>query len=591
MSLSYQPLNVVSVRDPRTNIQSRRDYAVLRGGQQVSYKSFTTNSISQSSIQFSAPPPSGGIIVDRKVSLTLPIRLTFTGPGTNTTNLIQSNRDAPRAFPLSNMIDTLQVSINNNSVSINMSDIIQALMHYNVDNDLKMSDYSMTPCYQDQAQNYNELVGSVRNPLSSYGDSNDTNVQGRGGFPFTIVSNSPTSAVVDIVITEWLFLSPFYFGQGNASGFVNVNTMDFNFTFLSNAGNKIWSHDNSLGTNVVSSVAASFNGFSAPAFSYTENQPKLNFVYITPNDLQIIPKNMPTTYPYFQVDRFPTDSQNSIAASASTVITSNNIQLNSIPRCMYVYARANNATLNNSPNLPDVFFSIEKISIQFNNFQGLLSQCSKYQLYQMAAKNGCNLSWQQWSGDAVYQVGSLVNKLSGPGSILKIEFGTDIGLNDLEAPGINGQFQLQMDVTVRNCNLTTAITPTLYIVPIYEGTFTIEQLGSSINQIGVISKNDVLGARQQPFIDYQDVQDVKGGNFFSSLKNFGQNLLSGLKDTQVISKTLSQIQNPYAQIGAQVARSFGLGEEMEEMEEMQGNGVLVGGKRFTRSQLKKRLKY
>jgi hypothetical protein len=588
MSLSYQPLNVVAVRDPRTNVQSRRDYAVLRGGQQVSYKSFTTNSVSQSSIQFSAPPPSGGIIVDRKVSLTLPIRLTFTGPGTNTTNLIQSNRDAPRAFPLSNIIDTLQVSINNNSVSINLSDIIQALMRYNVDGALKTGDYSMTPCYQDQSQNYNELVGSVRNPLSSYGDSNDTNVQGRGGFPYTIVSNSPTAAVVDIVITEWLFLSPFYFGLGNGSGFVNVNSMDFNFTFLSSAGNKLWSHDNSLGTNVISSINATYNGFSAPAFSYSENQPKLNFIYISPNDLQIIPKNMPTTYPYFQVDRFPTDSQNAVAALATTVITSNNIQLNSVPRCMYIYARANNTSLNNSPNLPDVFFSIERISIQFNNYQGLLSQCSKFQLYQISTKNGCNLSWQQWAGDAVYQVGSTVNRLAGVGSVLKIEFGTDIGLNDLEAPGINGQFQLQMDVTVRNCNLTTAITPTLFIVPIYEGTFTIEQLGSSINQVGVISKTDVLNARQAPFVDYQDVQDVNGGNFFSSLKNFGQNLLTGLKDTKAISNVLGQIPNPYAQIGSQVARSVGLGEDMDEME---GNGVLVGGKMFTRAQLKRRLKY
>lgn len=64
MSLSYNPLNPVLVRDPITDVGTTKDYAILKGGNQVSWKRYTTTSISQSAITFSTPPPSGNVFVD-----------------------------------------------------------------------------------------------------------------------------------------------------------------------------------------------------------------------------------------------------------------------------------------------------------------------------------------------------------------------------------------------------------------------------------------------------------------------------------------------------------------------------------------------
>src|SRR5579863_1447569 len=319
MSLSYQRLQTVQVKDPRTIIHNARQYAILKGGKQVSYKAFTSTSISQSSIQFSCPPPSGAIIVDRKQYITLPIRLTFIGPGTNTTNLLQPAQDAPRSYPISSSIDTLQVTINNTSVSINMADVIQALLHFNTDAKLKEYDYSVTPTCPDQSQNYDDLLGTNRSPLSFYGDSTDEGVMGRAGFQFNVVSNSPTFAVVDMLVTEPIFMSPFYWGHSNSSGFANVNTMDFNITFLNNLGYRMWSHDNSAGTNVISAINTQFNGFTGPAFSYSGiTVPQLLFTYISPLDTELISPQIPITYPYFDITRFPTDI-GAIAYSNSSV--------------------------------------------------------------------------------------------------------------------------------------------------------------------------------------------------------------------------------------------------------------------------------
>lgn len=226
MSLSYERLEVTKVKDPITILKNKREYAVLEGGQQVSWKPFTTTSVSTSSIQFSTPPPSGSIIVDRKQYLMLPIRLTFTGTAPVGEVLLNVGQDAPRAFPISSAIDVLQVTINNQGVSINMGDVIQGLLHFHTDEELLNLDYSMTPNMLDQAQSYAALFGANRNPLGFYGDSQDQNIMPRGGFPFTIVSNTNTSAVVDMLCCEPLFLSPFYWGLQNESGFYNVTTMD-----------------------------------------------------------------------------------------------------------------------------------------------------------------------------------------------------------------------------------------------------------------------------------------------------------------------------------------------------------------------------
>jgi hypothetical protein len=588
MSLSYERLDVVEVRDPRTILENKRDYAVLRAGSQTTWKQWTTTSVSQNSIQFSFPPPSGQVIVDRKMYMLVPIRLTFAGEAGVGNVLLNPGQDAPRAWPLMSSIDTLQLTVNNQSVSINIADMVQALMHFNTPECLSNLDYSMTPTLLDQSQAYSNLFGTNRNPLGFYGDSHDQVMQGRAGFPFTVVSNTQTTAVVDMVVCEPILLSPLYWGHENASGFYNVNTMDLNVTFLTQAGNRMWSHD-AVSTGVattISSVSATFNNFS-PAFSYSSyNVPYLFVNYITPNETQILPFNKPITYPYFDVQRFPTDYGNISAGQNVPSVASNNIQLNSIPRRMYIYAREKNADLYNTPNNPDTYLSIEGISIQFMNKNGLLASASKYQLYEMAVKNHCQLSWTQWSGEAVYPVNSFVNanKFSGPGSILCVEFATDIGLDFLDSPGKLGQYQLQVNLNVTNRSART-INTSLYIIIVSEGTFTVEGLGKASTNIGVISSQDILDARQSPFVNYCDVQEVNGGNFLSGLKNFGHKFSQGIqkygpKAWDFVKKDLI----PVAKEVAPLLPLLGLGEQCmcprcrgQGCDACGNGGVLIGG--------------
>ena len=189
------------------------------------------------------------------------------------------------------------------------------------------------------------------------------------------------------------------------------------------------------------------------------------------------------------------------------------------------------------------------------------------------------MSWEQWSGGPVYQTGSASNQIGTVGSVLCISMAEDVGLSDTEAPGLLGTYQLQLEIDVINTNQTNSITPTLYIVVVSEGTFTIEN-NRSVSQIGVISKMDILEAKQHqsPFIDYHDIMKVNGGNFLSGVKRFGQNIWKNVKPYVRSAVKLGKKIYPYAKAAYNTARAvapllIGLGEGGS----MAGNGSYTGG--------------
>ena len=207
------------------DVNEEKIYAILRGGAEVTYKTISSTSFSNSSAQFTAPPPSPRIIVDRNIHLRMPVTLSFTGVGGAGQNLLQSGYDAFRFMPISQILNVLTVMVNNNSVSINMSDVIEPLLRYHNNCYDKEYEYSMTPSEMDQSQIYENLELSVRNPLAYYGDGSDCTVPHRGSFPYQVFNNTNTTAEVTAVLTEPLFLSPMVF-KGLKQGFLGVQNMD-----------------------------------------------------------------------------------------------------------------------------------------------------------------------------------------------------------------------------------------------------------------------------------------------------------------------------------------------------------------------------
>lgn len=421
-------------------------------------------------------PPSLSTITDRQIYVRAYLEVTTNAP------MVLGVEDGLRSFPLNSIVDVTTVQINGESVSDNTQNKLQALLTYGVLPDELDKASSTSPCYPDQYQEYSDWQthGSGRNPLAFFGE-NSANIS-RGAFEVQVVS--PT--VVRFVVCEPIFVSPMSQGfHGKVEGMINVNELTVNLQHTSNVG-RVWSH--SANGNAVTVVGCSF--YQAPELLITSCTPPLD--QMLPS-LQMLPYSKPNQY----VRQMPT-----LSAGSSLQIYSDTIRLSQIPRYIYVFAKHSESTQSFATS--DSFLSIENISVQWGNSSGLMSSASKQHLYEIARKNGCTLSYPQWS--------------KFRGSVLALELGVDIGLESFEAPGLNGAYTVQMQVTFKNQS-SMAFTGDFYLITMNEGIFSIAP-NTARASLGNLTVDQILAARSSKNeLSNMHYKQLVGGSFWSSLKS------------------------------------------------------------------------
>lgn len=619
MSLNYVPLNVVGIQDPRTKIDNQQDrkYAVVMSSGENNQRIYTSSSVSTATINFNTNPSSTGVIVDRQVKLYLPIRLSITGIVQPGYVLLQPGKFALRQFPIHNMLDKIILSVNNCSITQDISEIISPMLRIGYNEDVNAFNFSNTPTCLDLSQNYSDLYGSVRNPLSQAGDTTFMNVSNRGAFSgMTIVTNpqnntvnpAQLTAVVDIGVTEFIMMSPLLWDK-QESGWYGVSTMDWVFSFLNNAAVKLFSLAPDASYTYVNS-SIEFSNFQSPAFTYLDAQPLLYINNITPNALSNLPPpDSMISYSYYPIDKYVTDINAPLAYGAGVAqVVSNNLQLSSIPEKIVIFIRPSQYARSINPSLTDTFFAINRCTIQFANKQNLLSQLDKRGLYEIAVNNGVRMSWSDWSGQPQYKVGGSTfdnnDRYGGVGSILPLIFGSDIPTVEGDASGVGySSYNLQITVDYENCDPSLSldnIPLSLYIFVISAGVFNIGNGTSNAFKSGVVSRQDVLNLFENPgaTLSLTEVEDNTGG-FLSKIdmdkvKDKASKANKWLRDTKAISRGLqgyakyTPIQRGSKAIGTlgNIASKFGYGLE-GGCGDCQGDGMVGGGK-MRRSTLKNR---
>jgi hypothetical protein len=154
------------------------------------------------------------------------------------------------------------------------------------------------------------------------------------------------------------------------------------------------------------------------------------------------------------------------------------------------------------PTQGDWTLPIRNISINFDNFSGLLANHTQQQLYKMSVDNSVDMDFSQWSGlgpvesswsgvqgTGVLQ-GGLTPLVGGP---LVLRPGRDFALQAGQAPGLVGNFQLQFNLGVTNYTGASLTGLTIFVVTVNSGFFeTIK--GSSRIIKGVLTEQDILSA-------------------------------------------------------------------------------------------------
>lgn len=221
-----------------------------------------------------------------------------------------------------------------------------------------------------------------------------------------------------------------------------------------------------------------------------------------------------------------------VGAGAVGQIQSQTITLPQIPDLLVIYAKPATGYANNT--VGDFMFPLATradsvrapLSINFDNFSGLLSSHTAEELYAMSIHNGLEMDWNAWVGSAHSSAGNAVpNTVPLVGGPLVLKPGVDFGLQSGQAASLVGNFTLQINIQLKN-QTSAPQDVQLYIITVNSGFF--ESIrGSSRIIKGVLSEQDIITAPLAGTATKEQLHRVVGGQgFLSSLGN----ILSKAKD-------------------------------------------------------------
>ena len=413
-----------------------------------------------------------------------------------------------------------------------------------------------------------------------------------------------TEVFVQFTVVEPLFLSPFISGDidGHKSGIYGINNMNLTINFLSTA-NRAW---RAARFPIDVSTANDPTFFGKTAVIHAIDNAELQCMFYTPKGSQL--QNPRCVVNYHEIGIYRTSNYGTIPASAapnsyglmttsgflpfpSATLQSSNIQLNSIPEKLIIFARRNQSLLTCMD--ADTYLVINDVRINWNNSSGNLATFTQQQLYDASLASGLkDLSWEQFSGSTIGPA-SAINASTGgntrsvlyngwqrnaysgtgatatsvgfkqiptTGSILVLDMGRTIALSqEFESVGSIGQYSLQIQVNVSNQHkyAFNAGEYELVVLVVNPGVL-ITQQGSSSSYIGLLTKSDVLDTIEQPdFVTVSHARHLTGGNFLNTLKNAVHWV--GSKITPIKNFLAQHIDHPIANKAVEVANALGYG--------------------------------
>jgi hypothetical protein len=369
-------------------------------------------------------------------------------------------------------------------------------------------------------------------------------------------------------------LSPFVFSDTHESdtglfGIQNIQlVMNMNSPSQTATSGRVLRSTTRAG-RTISQVA--YNSSVAGGSPFTDS--RVNVQFLTPSlDIPLPPKSV---VPYMEFPRFIYNQSFStpIAIGATaTGVQSQTITLPQIPDLMIIYAKPNQQGYTvagpttfgpYAPTDADFYLPITQISINFDNFSGLLSSHTPEQLYGMSFRNGLDMDWQQWSGQAKLSAlattaGDLPSGTAATvGGFLVLKPSQDIVLQSGQAPSLVGNFTFQFNCNILNTTGGALNGCSLYVITANSGFF--ESIkGSSRIIKGVLTEADIISAPLAPMGTRSALTRVVGGQ--SVLSRLG-NVIGKVREFAPLLKPIAQAAKPMLPSGVQdVMSAVGLGK-------------------------------
>lgn len=535
-------------------VQSRPKYAVEKGALSLTNAPFNAIAATQSQHTYNIYVPSENVYVDRALEWSSTVFQTFAvataAPVPVGNPIVQAGVDfALCAFPLNSLCSTLTATINDTTSVINTQDVLTQV--------LRLTDYKKNrlqrtcPTYLDRYQSYNDAFGAINNPLGGYQSATDYAETPNGAF-YNLIFTDPTgnplgtaapafgganyNAVNGVPVssgaagpyqiylrwrsTEKLVLSPFVFSDVHEwdTGLFGIN----NIQLIMNLRDS---------SRVIRTTTR--NGRTISGITYNTGVPNVfvdsvvNVMFLTPSlDVPLPPKSV---VPYAEFPRYITQyNQTPIPAGAVQQIQSQTITLPQIPDLFIIYTKPQSYASTEGDWMFPVATAADGIrnplTVNFDNFSGLLSSTTAEQLYGMSIKNGLEMDWNSWVGLGHSSAASDTGTTgAGParvplvGGMLVLKPSQDITLQTGQAPSLVGNFTFQFNLTIKNTS-SVAQSPQLYVITVNSGFF--ESIrGSSRIIKGVLSEQDIISAPLAPMGTRDQLDRMVGSGMMGKLGN------------------------------------------------------------------------
>jgi len=453
-------------------------------------------------------------------------------------------------FPFQTALNTCQLTINNNTISQNEKDVLFQLLRFNDRRDLARYN-NACPTMYDSYYAYQDSLGANNSPLGAWNDvAHDQDFQPRGTFRLlSITGNDPylTAAPTNVdrtIVIKFETIEPFMLSpliwcdpKSNNQGFYGIQVLNCVFNLASDTSRILRSAQSAFLASDYG-VAGAPGTTPNPAFAdlkcsltdIAESQLYIQYYTRQPSDLVSARNCVPfAEYPRYlspigELIKAATKDATTgiITPSKYTSINSQSISLNSIPDKLIICVRKqiSKQTLYDS----DHFLPISKIVVNFNNKAGLLSSATQWDLWRMSVESGSNSTWSEFKGVAA--VGGALgkypegyNEIPLVGSVLCLEMGNHIELDDVFSAGSIGQFQLQFQLDIENYSNEAFAANDLEIclITMNSGVFVLER-GTSQTYTAILSRSDVLSAKSQPGMAHSDVKRLVGGGWDDIMK-------------------------------------------------------------------------
>jgi hypothetical protein len=363
---------------------------------------------------------------------------------------------------------------------------------------------------------------------------------------------------VQLTSTEKLVLSPFIFANQHEwdTGLFGINSIQLVLNLGSPA--RVLRSTSADGRNIAVSYPTTLSASSPFSNSTTL------FQILTPSlDVPLPPKSV---VPYMEFPRYITNfnlpatltGTQTGAVGGTVSIPSQTIVLPQIPDMLIIYARPQSY---NTTTEGDWHFPPQAISVNWDNFAGLLSAHRQTQLYQMSIHNGLEMDWAQWSGQAYTGING--KDIPTVGGFLVLKPGIDYALQSGQSAGLAGNFVLQYNLTIQNttsADIAAGTTLSLYTIAVNAGFFE-SMAGSSRVVKSVVSEADIISAEPSAVGSTDELKRLVGKGFLDNVGSMFHKALGVYRATKPVVSAVKNLLPETGTLGTvkNVASKLGYG--------------------------------